>query len=70
MTSNLAGSPQDKLALDKQALDELSIDTLRLLAVDTEGQVRPSGRATGLFADRLPVVSQADEAQSGAREVG
>jgi transketolase len=35
MTSNLAGSPQDKLALDKQALDELSIDTLRLLAVDT-----------------------------------
>ena len=35
-----------------------------------EGQERPSGGAVGLRTDGLSVVSQADEAQSGALQVG
>ena len=54
------------------SLDQLSIDTLAPARRGRggKGQQRPSGSAAGLRADCLSAVSQADEAQSGALEVG
>jgi len=60
MTSSVA-----EHTVGASALDELSIDTLRLLAVDTVQKAN-----SGHPGARLPAVSQADEAQSNALQVG